>query len=83
MTLNDIDNFEKSEVWQEIKETIAEVIVGLVADLSTLDPVTQTCELARKQGRKAEAEFMLTLPGLIKADIKEDMERREGNGRGE
>lgn len=83
MTLNDIETFEKSEVWEEVRETLNEVITGLISDLSTLDPVKEATELARKQGRKAGMEFVLALPSLIKADIKEDMERREGDARRE
>lgn len=79
MTKADYEAFERNPIWKEISSTLEEVIVGIVDDLSNMDPVTQAGALAKKQGRKLMAEFVLSLPKDILVEIEE--KNKEGEKR--
>lgn len=73
MNRSEYDNFMANAVWQEISSVLHEVIEGLNEDLTGLDPVKEPGELARKQGRKLMAQFVLDLP----EDILQEIESKE------
>ena len=79
-----VEDFKRSEVWQDIVQVLGDVKVGLIEDLKDLDPFEQPGKLAQKQGRLAMIEFVLAQPDAIMAEIEielKDKERKEGNGR--
>jgi hypothetical protein len=73
---SDYDAFISSPIWKEIVDTLKETIVGLTSDISDLDPKEEMTALARQQGRKKMAEFVLEMPEDILREINEKLEEK-------
>jgi hypothetical protein len=76
MYKSDYDQFVTSPIWHEVKATLDEVKVGLLADLSDLDPKEEMTSIARQQGRLKMVEFVLALPEDILREINEKLEEK-------
>lgn len=80
MYKSDYEAFISSPIWKEIVETLKETKLGLLEDLASLDPFSQTTDIARKQGRLKMLEFLLLMPEDILREINEKLEeKREDN----
>lgn len=75
MYKSDYDSFISNPIWKEIVKTVEETIQGLISDLSETDPFVEPGKLAKQQGRKAMAEFILALPEDILREINENLEK--------
>ncbi len=78
MYRSDYESFTSNPVWKEMVETLTEVKAGLNKDLAEYDPITQTTQLARAQGRLALIDFVMELPEDILREIKENEETNTG-----
>ena len=74
---SDVDKFKSSIVWKAMKEELEGSISNMQVMLRSIDPFSQTTDLARTQGRLDAVCAFLEMPDDLYADALEERDKKE------